>query len=141
MTESIQWSPGVSLEEIEKQVILKAFAHYRRNKTVTSNALGIAIRTLDHKLEKYEYDKLEQDKKDAEYRARREEFLIKSRGNPPNNIGAIYSTSGHIESQGGVRMESVVNSSSQHAVSMPERKEVQGMLPESTSKGYPKKAR
>jgi transcriptional regulator with PAS, ATPase and Fis domain len=49
----IHWQPGMTLEEVEKQVILKAFQFYNRNKTHTAKALDIAIRTLDSKLEKY----------------------------------------------------------------------------------------
>lgn len=49
----IIWSPGVTLEQIEKQVILKAFSFFDCNKTRTADALGIAVRTLDAKLEKY----------------------------------------------------------------------------------------
>jgi DNA-binding NtrC family response regulator len=55
----ILWQPGVTLEDIEKQVIQKAFSFYRGNKTATAKSLGIAIRTLDAKLEKYD----KQDKK------------------------------------------------------------------------------
>ena len=47
------WQPGMSLEDIEKIAILKAFDFFRGNKTQTANSLGIAIRTLDSKLEKY----------------------------------------------------------------------------------------
>lgn len=51
------WQPGVTLEELEKAAILKALRFHGGNKTVTANALGIAIRTLDSKLEKYANDK------------------------------------------------------------------------------------
>lgn len=47
------WQPGMSLEDVEKEVILKAFRFYQQNKTHTAHSLGIAIRTLDAKLEKY----------------------------------------------------------------------------------------
>lgn len=47
------WQPGVTLDQVEKEVILKALSFYHGNKTVTARALGIAIRTLDNKLEKY----------------------------------------------------------------------------------------
>jgi DNA-binding NtrC family response regulator len=50
----IYWQPGVTLDAIEKQVILKAFQFFGHNKTHTAHALGIAIRTLDNKLAKYE---------------------------------------------------------------------------------------
>ena len=49
----INWQPGITLEEIEKQVILKALEFYQGNKTKTALSLGIAVRTLDNKLEKY----------------------------------------------------------------------------------------
>jgi hypothetical protein len=49
----IFWQPGVTLEEIEKQVILKAFSCFQGNKTQTARSLGIAVRTLDSKLEQY----------------------------------------------------------------------------------------
>lgn len=49
----ILWTPGVKLEEVEKQVILRAMAFYRGNKTQVASSLGIAIRTLDTRLEEY----------------------------------------------------------------------------------------
>lgn len=47
------WQPGMSLEDVERDAILKAFEFFRGNKTQTANSLGIAIRTLDSKLDKY----------------------------------------------------------------------------------------
>lgn len=38
---------------MEKEVILHAFRFYRQNQTHTADGLGIAIRTLDSKLERY----------------------------------------------------------------------------------------
>ncbi len=49
----IVWQPGRSLEEVEKDVILAALRFYHNNKTHTARSLGIAARTLDNKLEKY----------------------------------------------------------------------------------------
>lgn len=54
MMEQITWSPGVTLEMVEKQVIQKAISFYRGNKTQCSISLGISIRTLDERLKKYE---------------------------------------------------------------------------------------
>jgi hypothetical protein len=51
---SITWQPGITLEQLEKQVILKALQFFGGNKTRTAQSLDIAIRTLDNKLEKYE---------------------------------------------------------------------------------------
>ena len=49
----INWHPGLTLEEVEKQVIEMALRYFNNNKTQTAIALGIAVRTLDNKLEKY----------------------------------------------------------------------------------------
>lgn len=49
----IHWQPGVTLDDVEKQVILKALKWFGNNKTKTAQALGIAVRTLDYKLERY----------------------------------------------------------------------------------------
>lgn len=87
----IMWSPGVKLDEIERMVILKAYSFFAKNKTATANALGIAIRTLDNKLERYEQEeKILQDQRLKESQAR-QDLLLKARGNPPNNIGLAYS--------------------------------------------------
>lgn len=50
---SIQWSPGYTMDMVEEEVIRKALRHFRGNKTQTASALGISIRTIDNKLEKY----------------------------------------------------------------------------------------
>jgi hypothetical protein len=55
MADMIMWSPGMTLEQIEKKIILRALEFYKK-KTVTAEALGIAVRTLEYKLEKYEKD-------------------------------------------------------------------------------------
>jgi len=43
-----------TLEDIEREVILHRYRFYAYNKTKTAQSLGIAIRTLDNKLAKYE---------------------------------------------------------------------------------------
>jgi hypothetical protein len=45
--------PGVPLDEIEKQAILNRLKFFRGNKVHTARDLGIVVRTLDSKLEKY----------------------------------------------------------------------------------------
>lgn len=45
---------GIPLEEVEKGVILKTLAANDGNKTETANQLGVSIKTLYNKLEKYE---------------------------------------------------------------------------------------
>ncbi len=53
MINDILWQPGITLEEMEKKIILAALRHYSGNKTKTADALDIAIRTLDYKLDRY----------------------------------------------------------------------------------------
>ena len=80
----VHWQPGISLESMERQVILAAFRYYRGNKTATAQSLGIAIRTLDNKLEKYEADdKSAKERNDAHFNER-EEFLKAQRGEKSN---------------------------------------------------------
>ena len=50
------WTPGMTLDAIEREVIQDAMKFYEGNKTHTASALGIAIRTLDARLEKYAAD-------------------------------------------------------------------------------------
>lgn len=67
------WTPGTTLADVERQVILTAFSHYKIKNT-TAAALGIGIRTLDEKLKQY---KQEED----EEALRREQFQLERRAN------------------------------------------------------------
>jgi len=131
LNEIITWSPGVSLEEIEKQVILKAFRFYRGNKTATSNALGCSIRTLDNKLEKYKNDGNEQSKRDAELHERRQHFFDRQKGPSRDEEGRAVLPSAAT----GVRVESDQKATQESPVSVPERKEIQSVLPEQAPVG------
>ncbi len=82
MMNTVIFQPGMTLEELEKHAILCSFRFHRGNKTATSNALGIAIRTLDAKLEKYEKDGEEGKKRMDEQRALAEDFSRRQRGLP-----------------------------------------------------------
>lgn len=125
-SEIIEWAPGMTLESIEKQVILKAFRFYRGNKTTTCRALDIAIRTLDAKLEKYELEGKADEASRADEKQRREDFLARSRGQvPPTSVGA----------QQGVRLESVTNVGAKPPLPVPKREEVQSVLPKHASAG------
>ena len=91
MDDMIIWSPGVTLDQIEEQVIKKAFSYFKQNKVATSNALGISPRTLDSKLDRYgEND--EQIKKRMDLRRRKDaNFLARCRGEshlpyPPEDL-------------------------------------------------------
>jgi transcriptional regulator with PAS, ATPase and Fis domain len=47
------WSPGKTLDDIERNVILTALSYHSGNRTHTARALGISIRTLRNKLADY----------------------------------------------------------------------------------------
>jgi transcriptional regulator with PAS, ATPase and Fis domain len=47
------WSPGSTLNDIERSVILAALQYHSGNRTHTARALGISIRTLRNKLSDY----------------------------------------------------------------------------------------
>lgn len=114
----MNWQPGETLESIEKSVILQAFRFYHGNKTHTANALGIAIRTLDNKLEKYEQEGINERER-AEKQARMEtEARQRARG----------LTEG-ISAETGFRMEPTQKTTAQHAMPVQERQEIQEMPP------------
>lgn len=135
MNDMQTWTPGTNLEQWEKIAIEAAFRFYRGNKTQTSIALGISIRTLDSKLEKYEFDRQlirEQYEKDKIERSR---ILDKLRGVTPADTAEV-SRSSLYRADSGVHLESTPLTTPQHPVSMPERKEVQTVLSnESTTSG------
>lgn len=103
---SIIYTAGMTLDELEKEVILYALKFYQGNKTHTSNSLGIAYRTLDDKLKKYE-DKSEEIKKITDERKALRAKLL--------------------QTQRGIRMEQINESSKEQPVPMQERQEVQEM--------------
>jgi transcriptional regulator with PAS, ATPase and Fis domain len=47
------WTPGRTLDDIERNVILEALQYHQGNRTHTARALGISIRTLRNKLADY----------------------------------------------------------------------------------------
>lgn len=76
----IVWSPGTTLEIVEEQIIKRALAHYNGNKTITASSLGIAVRTLENKLEKYEAQEKEDKRIAEEEKFKRDDFLARCRG-------------------------------------------------------------
>lgn len=131
MYDSITWTPGITLEQIEKQVILKAFSHYRNNKTTTSQALGISIRTLDERLKKYELEEKEVERANEHRAAEREKFLARSRGSVTLNVSTGTDILGHAA---GIHVEPAVTAEAQSEMPVPKRREVQTVLPGPTPK-------
>lgn len=84
----IFWAPGVTLDAIERQVIIRAFDYYKKNMAATSRALNIDARTLKAKLAKYDLDEVEEKKREAQRRKEQDDFLARCRGQVP--AGAQY---------------------------------------------------
>jgi hypothetical protein len=61
----IVWYPGMTIEEVERDVILAALKFHNGNKTRTADSLGIASRTLDNKLARYRGDAVPAPEQDA----------------------------------------------------------------------------
>lgn len=147
---NVNWVPGLTLDEMEKQCILKAFQFYRQNKTQTAGALGISIRTLDNKLERYNEDAEREQERAAAERQSRAEALDRMRGpqitkqfgvgsanqipfmERPPKAGATYEQNGY-EANARVRTESTEAVSAQQPMSMPQRSEVQSVPSKSAS--------
>jgi hypothetical protein len=55
------WQPGITLEEIEKEVILTAMRFFHNNKTHVAQALGVSIRTIQNKMAKYNGEPIEEE--------------------------------------------------------------------------------
>lgn len=149
MNDMIMWSPGVTLDAIEKQTILIALSHYRGNKTATANSLGIAARTLDYKLEKYEADKKDEAERNEQRRKEQHDFLIRSRGDAAGINAAA--AAGYVikpalaetnvpSASAGVRVEPVVEVTAKQPVPVSKREEVQSVLPKQTSKSGNKRS-
>jgi hypothetical protein len=142
---NVNWVPGITLEEMEKHCILAAIRFYRGNKTQTAGALGIAIRTLDAKLEKYEADTLREDEKRVLDRIERAATLDRMRGvefTRQNTVGSAFQSqpaernrqaeqkaASVLNAPSGMGVESSARATTEHVVPLPERKEVQSVLP------------
>lgn len=49
----VSWQPGLTLDVIEKEIVLKALRYYHGNRAQTADSLGISIKTLYNKLQSY----------------------------------------------------------------------------------------
>lgn len=110
------WQPGQTLDDIEKEAILRAFRFYGGNKTKTAQALGISIRTLEGRLESYER---------------------KPNGSGHQEVNSAL-TAFHA---GRISVEPTTQTPAQHALPVSERQEVQSLSPSKVAAGNSRKAR
>lgn len=117
----ITWFPGMSLDALERQVIERALVHYQGNKTRTAQALGIAKRTLDAKLERIEEEKNAELQRQTKRIEREREFREKA--------------------ERGLRMEPATEVAAQQPVPVQERPEIQKVLPQQNAPRAPQRRR
>ena len=108
------WQPGMTLEYVEKISILAAIKFYQGNKTQTALSLGISVRSLHDKLEKYDAERRAEEERRNKTRTENEAYLQRARG--------LHRTAS------GVLLESSTPARAEHTLPVPERKEVQEML-------------
>ena len=137
--EMILWSPGVTLEAIEKQVILKTISHFRGNLSATANSLGVSVRTVRNKVEKYQMDAKVEEERHAEQQRRKREQLERQKWGVDGRLVGTQNIPPPPGPDAGVRVESPVKVAAQPAMPVPERKEVQKVLPANPAKSNPKK--
>lgn len=145
------WTPGVTLESAERDIILKAFDYFKGNKPLTAQTLGIAIRTLDSKLEKYEADSKAAKESHRERIKERDEFVLRQKGQHPEQLErvrrgieaerAAKEARESLDAEGGVRLESNANVSKKLDMPLSERQKVQGVSPNKTPSARPDRSR
>lgn len=149
MDNLIAWTPGMSLASVEKQAILAAFRYYRGNKTLTANSLGIAIRTLDNKLDSYKVDQKSEEERAQHDNIRSQAFLNRQRFGAAAGTPIGHQNGQSVErpqtisngSEAGLRMEPVTPIAEESGVPMPVGSEVQKVLPAHAAKSGAKRRR
>lgn len=126
----INWQPGQTLEELEKQAILMAFRFFRGNKTQTARSLDIAIRTLDQKLENYQNANKIKEEADAKHEEQRRQFQLKQRGisvevGAGPSIGERQIAWAKSDQGGGI--QPVAEAPAKHEVPVPVGQKIQGV--------------
>ncbi len=121
----IIWSPGMTLEAVERQVIQKAIQFYHDNRQLTAASLGISPPTLNARILKYEAE--DSAAKHVQDRQRRKEahHLARARG---QTVAAFEDTDSGSEADAWLYEESAAEDSEESKMSMSERPKVQSVL-------------
>ena len=135
---NLNFSPGITLQALERDWIVSSLKFYQYNKTRTAQALGISIRTLDNKIKEYEDAAIDAADRAAAERADRAATLDKMRGpfiTQYNGLGSANQLFPRAETPARIQMEPIANDTRQQAMPMPERQEVQEVLPSKSAGG------
>ena len=122
----IFWMPGMTLEALEQAVIQKAYRFYRNNKTATAQALGISVRTLDNKLERYEMTAIEGEAAHDARKLESDRQLARARGLAPVTETVQVPS---VATAQGLHVQPPSQTTAESAVSMSKRPEIQEVSP------------
>jgi hypothetical protein len=147
MQNDITWQPGMTLEDIERLVILRAIKYYKHNKSQTARALGIGIRTLDSKLERYgepvQVSKMKTDEMKRKIKTGLLHFfgdrskVALQLGISVSKLEEYVNEIAREEASRGLGMEPFIEVSPQPTLPVPKWQEVQSVLPVENSSSHP----
>lgn len=126
----VMWSPGMNLRDTEEQIVKQAFAFYGKNKTATANSLGINVRTLEHKLQKYAEQQSAHEERVRNEQLGRDKFLQRCREGSGATPPASEIQAPDESPSTGVRVEPAKAIRAQQPMPLPEREEIQELLPQ-----------
>lgn len=125
----------LSVDEVIKLHTLNTLRFCRGNKTQTALYLKVTVKTLDSWLEKYEQEGKIADERAERERVERENTLRRLRGDI-SYVGSTKAAGPSVnEASAGVRVEPAEEAGPEHIVPVPERKEVQEVLPANAADG------
>lgn len=76
----MRWTPGETIDSMERDAIEEALRYYNGNKTATAAALGITVRTVHKKLDEYATaDKLKAEREEQIKKGREERNRLLNR--------------------------------------------------------------
>ena len=133
MIDAIVWTPGVTLDAMERQIIKAALNVYSNNKTRAADALGISTKTIDNKLERYAREDQEELENEQRRKFQREQFLARARGGGAQNPIMAEEIPPVSKVDAGLGAQPIANVAEEQSVSMSERTEVQKVLPSKTA--------
>lgn len=119
---------GMTEEALIQAVTLYTLQWFRGNKTQAAHTLGINVKTIDNRLERYENERKLAEQNDTERKRTNVELLNRMRGTPGQTIAQVPTD---IFSPGtGIYVESAPQVPAQQPVPVPQRQEVQKVLPQ-----------
>ena len=90
MEQSVEWYLGMSLDELERHVILKAMNLLHQDINSVARVLGRSHRTIQNKLEQFKTEDEAKLAREHERLRRSQEYSDRARATPPQFRGEFY---------------------------------------------------